>query len=128
MVVFGNRRLGPGAELLLSPEVARAMIEATAEAARTAASARWERELIEWLEHRAACDPNLDVDDLAWTPEHFERQRRFLVDAIELAARASVHAPALRRWSRMVASHPRTSVHVGRRWQWSRDHSTYRNN
>lgn len=128
MVVFGNRRLGPGAELLLSPEVARAMIEATAEAARTAASARWERELIEWLEDRAASDPNLDVDDLAWTPEHFERQRRFLVDAIELAAVASVHASALHRWSRMVASHPRTSVQVGRRWQWSRDQTTYRNN
>jgi len=128
MVVFGNRRLGPGVELLLSVEVAREMLAATASAARSAASARWECELVDWLEHRAAADPNLDVDDLAWTPEHFEHQRRFVVTAIELAARASAHAAALHRWSRMVASHPRASVQVGRRWQWSRAHSTSRNN
>ena len=128
MVVFGNRRLGPGVELLLSPDVARAMLEATAAAARATASARWERELSEWLEHLAVGEPNLDVDDLAWTPEHFELQRRFLVEAIEVAAAASVHASALRRWSRMVASHPRASVQVGRRWQWSRADPTSRNN
>jgi hypothetical protein len=128
MVVFGNRRLGPGVELLLSTEVARAMLEATAAAARAAATARWERELVEWLEDLAAGEPNLDVDDVAWTPEHFELQRRFVVEAIEHAAADSVHASALRRWSRMVASHPRTSVQVGRRWQWSRSNSTARNN
>ncbi len=128
MVVFGNRRLGPGVELLLSADVARAMLEATAAAARAAATARWERELVDWLEHLAAGEPNLDVDDVAWTPEHFELQRRFVVEAIELAAADSVHATALRRWSRMVASHPRASVLVGRRWQWSRAHATSRNN
>ena len=128
MIVFGNRRLGPGAELLLSPQVAREMIQATADAARTAASARWERELCDWLAERAALDPNIDVDDLAWTPEHFERQRRFLIDAIELAARGSVHASALRMWGRLVASHPRASVQVGRRWQWSRATLNARNN
>ena len=128
MVVFGNRRLGPGVELLLSTPVAREMLEATAAAARVAATARWERELVEWLEDRAAGEPNLDVDDVAWTPEHFELQRRFVVEAIELAAADSVHATALRRWSRMVASHPRTSVQVGRRWQWSRTNLTARNN
>jgi hypothetical protein len=128
MVVFGNRRLGPGAELLLSPEVARAMLEATAAAARALASARWERELIEWLEYLASTDQNLDVDDLAWTPEHFENQRRFVVNVIELAAAESAHASALHRWSKMVASHPRASVQVGRRWQWSRDITRSRNN
>jgi hypothetical protein len=115
MVVFGNRRLGPGFELLLSPEVARAILAATVEAARVKATARWER-------------VNLDVDDLAWTPDHFEGQRRFLLDAIEVAAELSIHAPALRRWGRMVASHPRDSVQVGRRWQWVREHVTARHN
>jgi hypothetical protein len=128
MIVFGNRRLGPGSELLLSPEVAREMLEATAAVARASASARWERELCDWLAERALHDPNIDVDDLAWTPEHFERQRRFLVEAIELAAAASVHASALRRWGVLVASHPRASVQVGRRWQWSRSTINARNN
>jgi len=126
MIVFGNRRLGPGAELLLSDDVAKAILEAAAEAVRARASARWERELFDWLCDRAAGDPNIDVDDLAWSPEHFDTQRRFLVEAIEVAAQASIHANALRRWARMVASHPRASV--GRRWRWSRSDVTQRNN
>lgn len=119
MVVFTNQRLGPSAELIVSEDVAIAMLLGTAEAASRAAEARWEQELVRWLTARAQPVPKgLDVGDIAWTPDHFEAQRRFLIDAIVRAARGSEHAAALDRWRRMIEAHPRDSVQVGRRWQW----------
>jgi hypothetical protein len=119
MVVFSNHRLGPGAELLVSCEVAAALLREVAQAAGPAAQARWEHELVSWLERCAASDRlTLDVSDIAWTPEHFEHQRGFLVDAIRRAAEASPHARALARWCGMLEAHPRESVQVGRRWHW----------
>ena len=120
MVVFSNLRLGPSAELLVSAQVAQEMLAATACAARPMAEAHWEHELVRWLEARASAGARtLDVAEIAWTPEHFEIQRRFLIDAIALAARSSAHAAALGRWSRQIEVHPRDSVQVGRRWQWT---------
>jgi hypothetical protein len=119
MVVFSNHRLGPSAELLVSREVAAELLRAVARAAAPSAEARWEHELVRWLERRAASeDAALDVSDIAWTPEHFEHQRSFLVDAIQQAARGSTHARALHRWCGMIEAHPRESVQVGRRWHW----------
>jgi hypothetical protein len=119
MVVFSNRRLGPSAELLVSDEVASTMLRATADAARTHAAARWEIELVQWLDGRAERGGQiLDVADIAWTPDHFERQRRFLVDAILAAARVLPHALAFDRWRHLIEAHPADSVQVGRRWQW----------
>lgn len=120
MVVLSNRRLGPSAELLVSREVFAALVRAVAAAARPAARARWEHELVAWLERLAATGTaGLDVSDIAWTPEHFERQRGFLVDAIRVAMTASCHVRALAHWCELVEVHPRESVQVGRRWQWS---------
>lgn len=130
MIVFANRRLGPAAELLVSAVVAEAMLRATASAARPEAAARWEHELVRWLEGRLArpeaaapeaprgrpAEAVIDVTEIAWTPEHFDRQRRFLLEAIERAAEASEHARALRRWAQMIEAHPRDSVQFGRRW------------
>ena len=122
MVVFSNSRLGPSAELLVSDDVAIAMLKSTAATARPVAEARWERELVDWLERRAApapgVTPRLDVNDIAWTPDHFETQRRFLVDAIVRAALGSEHNAAFDRWRRLIEAHPRDSVQVGRRWLW----------
>jgi hypothetical protein len=143
MVVFSNTRLGPSAELLVSDDVAIAMLKATAATARPVAAARWEHELVDWLERRAAPVPRdgeagasdtmsgrrgptaapgvaarLDVNDIAWTPDHFEAQRRFLVDAIVRAALGSQHNAAFDRWRHLIEAHPRDSVQVGRRWQW----------
>jgi hypothetical protein len=119
MIVFSNHRLGPAAELLVSVEVAEQMLRGTAEAARPAADGRWERELVQWLAERSrlctALD-EVDVGDIAWTPDHFEGQRRFLLAAIEQAARGSQHARALTRWAAMIQAHPKDSVQVGRRW------------
>jgi hypothetical protein len=119
MVVFSNRRLGPSAELLVSEEVAIAMLRTTAVTALPFAAARWEVELVRWLDARAEqLTKSLDVADIAWTPDHFEGQRRFLIDAIARAALTSEHVAALERWRRLVEAHPRDSVQVGRRWQW----------
>jgi hypothetical protein len=125
MVVFSNQRLGPSAELLVSDATACSILRATASAARPFADARWELELVRWLDARAeaALDASvpttaLDVSDIAWTPEHFERQRRFLIDAIVRATAVSEHVLALDRWRRQVEAHPADSVQVGRRWTW----------
>jgi hypothetical protein len=119
MVVFSNRRLGPSAELLVSREVASELLREVAAAAGPSAQARWEHELVSWLERYAASDSvGIDVADIAWTPEHFERQRRFLVEAIQRAEAGSRHGRALARWCGMIEAHPRESVQVGRRWQW----------
>jgi hypothetical protein len=120
MVVYSNRRIGAAAELLVSAEVASAMIAETAAAARPLAQGRWELELVLWLEDRAHRLPtDLDVEDIAWSPENFERQKRFVIDAIERAALSSAHARALLLWCRQFEAHAREHVVVGRRWQWS---------
>ena len=119
MVVFSNRRLGPSTELLVSREVAGELLREVAAAASPSAQARWEHELVSWLERCAASgNAQIDVGDIAWTPEHFERQRSFLVEAIRRAHASSRHARALARWCGMIEAHPRESVSVGRRWQW----------
>jgi hypothetical protein len=119
MVVFSNHRLGPSAELLVSDDVAVLLLRSTAAAARPFAEARWEQELVTWLEGRAESrTSDIDVADIAWTPDHFEPQRRFLIDAILRAAATAEHALAFERWRRMIEAHPADSVQVGRRWQW----------
>jgi hypothetical protein len=120
MIVFSNRRLGPAAELLVSREVALGMLAATADAARSCAQARWEHELVRWLDAAVDDAPTslraVDIGDIAWTPEHFERQRQFLLDAVAQAAEVSEHTRPLRLWTRMIEAHPRDSVQFGRRW------------
>jgi hypothetical protein len=60
----------------------------------------------------------LDVADIAWTPDHFEAQRRFLTTAILRGAATAEHALVFDRWRVMIEAHPADSVQVGRRWQW----------
>ena len=125
MVVFSNHRLGPSVELVVSNEVAAAMLQAVADAMRSRADARWEQELVRWLDERAAASRRapstaaLDVSEIAWTRDHFDEQRWFLVDALERATLASEHAPAIERWRHMIEAHPRDSVQFGRRWTWN---------
>ena len=105
----------------MSPAVAAAMLRDTAVAARDVADGRWERELASWLDGRASRLVNsehFDTADIAWAPENFERQRRFLLDAIERARGGSDHARPLARWAALIEAHPRDSVQVGRRWMW----------
>lgn len=125
MLVFSNDRLGPSAEIVVSNEVAAAMLQQVADAIRTRADARWEVELLRWLDDRALAAGRtrgtlaIDVSEIAWTRDHFDAQRWFLIDAIARATLHSEHAPALVRWRRLIEAHPRDSVQVGRRWNWS---------
>jgi hypothetical protein len=58
------------------------------------------------------------VGEIAWTPDHFDTQRQFLLEAIGRAAASSEHGSAFDRWRRLIEAHPRESVQVGRRWRW----------
>jgi hypothetical protein len=132
MVVFSNHRLGPGAELLVSREVAAALLREVAAAAGPLAQARWEHELVAWLQRCAGAQHSdvgggIDVSDIAWSPDNFERQRGFLIDAIRRAMNGSANARALARWAAMIEAHPRESVQVGRRWQGPATEITARN-
>jgi hypothetical protein len=83
MLVFSNQRLGPAAELMVSRDVAVRLLRLVADAARSFASAYWERELVRWLDEQAVratvTQPaiTIDVGEIAFTPQHFDRQRRF---------------------------------------------------
>jgi len=120
MVVLSNHRLGPRVELLVSDTVASAMFREVASAARPYAASRWEVELVRWLEQQAARADSfgLDVGDIAWTRDHFESQRQFVLDALWRAAVTGPHRMMLERWRELIEAHPAASVQVGRRWNW----------
>ena len=124
MLVLSNARLGPSVEIVVSNEVAAAMLQAVADAIRSRAEARWELELLRWLDDRALAAGRttgteaIDVSEIAWTRDHFDAQRWFVVDAVARAMLHSEHAAALERWRRMIEAHPRDCVQFGRRWTW----------
>lgn len=119
MIVLSNHALGARAELIVSDTALQDILHAVVRAAAPQARARWELELVRWLETRAATPSSIDVGDIAWTPEHFETQRAFVVGAIARAQDLTHHAGALARWSRMIEAHPPDAVVCGRRWRWT---------
>jgi hypothetical protein len=129
MLVFSNRRLGPAAELSVSHAVAGTLLAQVANTAREEAVDHWELELVRWLDEQSlhfssttTGHHTLDVGDIAFTPQHFDRQRRFLIDAITRARSTSPYSRLLAGWADLIEAHPRDSVQFGRRWVW---HSTY---
>jgi hypothetical protein len=118
MVVLSNRQLGPGAELWVSPTLAREIVREVVDAARATARDHWEHELVRWLAQRAAAGAGIDVGEIAWSPEHFDAQRQFVTDAIDRAAACSRHGVLLVRWRALIDAHPRAFVQFGRRWNW----------
>lgn len=126
MLVLSNQRLGPAAELVVSRQIGCALLAGVADAARPIASAHWEHELVRWLDEQAlwiasttSPEIRIDVADIAFTPNHFDRQREFLLDAIRRAR--SDHSRTLARWADLIEAHPSDSVQFGRRFLW---HST----
>lgn len=125
MLVFSNQQLGPTAELMVSRDVGASLVRSVAAFARESASSHWERELVRWLDERAgwiAASTSrsiaIDVGDIAFTPRHFDRQRRFLLEAIEGARSDARYARALTDWADLIKAHPRDSVQLSRRWIW----------
>jgi hypothetical protein len=79
---------------------------------------------VRWLDEQAlrvSVTPlaiTIDVGEIAFTPQHFDRQRRFLLDAIEEARAETPYSRVLVDWADLIKAHPRASVQFGRRWQW----------
>jgi hypothetical protein len=125
MLVFSNHCIGPTAELMVSRDVGASLVRSVAQVARVAASSHWERELVRWLDERAQWITSstsraivLDVSDIAFTPQHFDRQRRFLLEAIDGARTDTRYSRALTDWADLIKAHPRDSVQLSRRWIW----------
>jgi len=93
-------------------------------AATASARDRWQRELAAWLGEQARSlaggGGGFDVGDVAWTPNNFSDQQRFLVEAIAYAAAGETGElrAALDRLAALIAGHDRAWVVVGRRWSW----------
>jgi hypothetical protein len=122
--VLSNLRRDDSCVVALSRAAMDRLLAAVVDAGHTRADARWERELVVWLDRRREAlrsgeRTGLDLSEIAWTPERFPEQQAFLLavldglddDGSELAAAAS----ELRR---LVAEYPREIVVVGRRWAW----------
>ena len=119
MFVLSNQSLGPAAELWMTHDTASEILRCVADAARPFASAVWERELVRWLDAQADRElTSIDVGDIAFTPQHFEAQRRFLIASIMQASMTSEHSRILAAWAALIEAHPSDSVQFGRRWIW----------
>ena len=119
MFVLSNQSLGPAAELWMTHDTAVDILRSVAEVARPLARAVWERELVRWLEEQAVLSiTSIDVGEIAFTPQHFEAQRRFLIASIMHASMVSEHSRILAAWAALIEAHPSDSVQFGRRWIW----------
>lgn len=125
MLVLSNQRIGPTAERMVARDIGASLVRSVAQVARASASSHWERELVRWLDERAQWIVSstsraivLDVSDIAFTPQHFDRQRRFLLDAIDGACADVRYVRVLTDWADLIKAHPRDSVQLSRRWIW----------
>jgi hypothetical protein len=120
--IFSNERMGH--EVAVPRPIASHAVAAIALAATASARDRWQRELAAWLGEQARSlaggGGGFDVGDVAWTPNNFSDQQRFLVEAIAYAAAGETGElrAALDRLAALIAGHDRAWVVVGRRWSW----------
>jgi hypothetical protein len=126
VITFSNLRAAESLTFTTSERGAVVMLGALIDTARGAAADRWEQELAAWLDDRrwaiaGGVRAGLDLGELAFTPEHFPAQQRFVVAICEQAsARAAdpTLAADLLRLRELAAHHAREHVSVGRRWRW----------
>ncbi|MCA9673842.1 MAG: hypothetical protein H6708_13440 [Kofleriaceae bacterium] len=128
MITFSNHGADGAPTATVAERVAVRALDAVIDAGRVAARGRWELELVAWLSDRrraiaAGIRAGLDVAEVAWTPEHFAEQQRFVAAICASAARATAGADAdvatgVAGLGRVVAAHRRDLVGFGRRWRW----------
>ena len=102
------------------------VLGALVEMAREIAADRWEHELAAWLADRrwaiaGGVRAGFDLGEVAWTPEHFSDQQRFMVSVCDQASQRADEpelAADLARLRELAAHHGREHVVVGRRWRW----------
>lgn len=126
MITFSNLRADESLTFTLPERAAAALLAALTEAGREIALSRWEQELVAWLADRrwavaAGHRAGVDLGEVAWTPERFPEQQRFVLAMCERAlARATDDAvrAAIVGVRDLTAAHGREHVPVGRRWRW----------
>ncbi len=126
MISFSNLRADEALTFTLPERAAAALLGALTEAGREIALARWEQELVAWLADRrwavaAGHRAGVDLGEVAWTPERFPEQQRFVLAMCERArSRAGDDATraAIAGVRDLTAAHGREHVPVGRRWRW----------
>jgi hypothetical protein len=129
--VISNLRRDDSCVVALSRAAMDRLLAALVEAGQGRADARWERELVVWLDRRREAlrsgeRDGLDLSEIAWTPERFPEQQGFLLALLDglIAARGpgtdgvEVGA-ALQGLRHLVEDYPREIVVVGRRWAWN---------
>lgn len=111
----------------LATALAVRALDALVVVGRARAVSRWELELVAWLDDRRWAVVNgvraeLDLIEVAWTPDHFADQQQFLLGLCDAAAARPIDDPgvhgALTRVRGVVAAHRRSQVAYGRRWRW----------
>lgn len=126
MITFSNLRAADSLTFTTSERGAVAVLGALVELARETAADRWEHELTAWLADRrwaiaGGVRAGLDLGEVAWTPEHFADQQRFVIAICEHASARAAEpglAADLARLRELAAHHGREHVVVGRRWRW----------
>ncbi len=120
MVTFSDDRVGDS--FVVPPRVAVALLDALVRAGASLAAARWEHDLIAWLGDRRrglaiGARAGLDLGEVAWTPEHFAEQQRFVIALCEavdpLSAEVATAAATLRE---LASRRNREHVLVARRF------------
>ncbi len=128
MITFSNLGADGAPSVSLPTPTALALLDALVDAGRTMACGRWEVELAAWLADRrgaleACARSGLDLIEVAWTPDHFADQQRFVIAVCDAAADrnvgdATLHG-ALAHVRALVAAHRRGQIAFGRRWRWT---------
>lgn len=128
MITFSNLRADEALTFTLPERAAAALLGALTEASREIALSRWEQELVAWLADRrwavaSGHRAGVDLGEVAWTPEHFGEQRRFVLAMCEralvrLRADDDLGRAAITGVRELAAAHGREHVPVGRRWRW----------
>jgi hypothetical protein len=127
LITFSNIGADGAPSFTLPARTAIRMLDTMIEAGHTVATSRWELELVAWIADRrwalnAGLRGELDLVEVAWTPEHFADQQSFLIDLCDATAAraeqdAAVHGGVMHLRA-LVAAHRRARVPFGRRWRW----------
>jgi hypothetical protein len=117
VVIFSDQRAGDDG-FVVDGDAAVVLLDAMVQAGAALAAARWEHDLIAWLAERrrgiaSGAAAGIDLGEVAWTPEHFTDQQRFVIALCEQVAARCHEAIRLRG---LVARRGREHVGPARRF------------
>jgi hypothetical protein len=117
VVTFSDLRAGDEG-FVVDEAAAVVLLDALIQTGAISAAARWEHDLIAWLAERrrgiaSGATAGIDLAEVAWTPEHFADQQRFVIALCERIAAGCRDAISLRG---LVARRSREHVGLTRRF------------